>query len=241
VVQAPDSAEADSVSLHPKPEDRLVALGDQRSLGAEKFRVLASRVRQAQKQLGFRRLLITSSTIGDGKSMVSSNLGLSMAQYAGYRVLMIDTDSRRGQLSALMNCKSAPGLQEWLLQGGPPTRYLRRYSETLWFMPSGAHPGNQQQQFDVDYVSRALATTSEPFDLVIVDSPPVTMLADATIWLGVTDMCLLVVRRAQTPKRLFEKALAAVEPAKMLGVVFNEYSDSTHSYYAQYYGTTVNK
>jgi capsular exopolysaccharide synthesis family protein len=240
--EEPDNGpwEAACLELNPTAKQRLVTLAYPENIGAEKFRLLASRLRQVQARTQLRRLLITSSVTDEGKSTLATNLAVSLAKHAGQRTLLIDGDHRQGSVSSMLNCRSAGNLHEWLTLGGPVWPFTRRHPAfPLWCLPTGKASVNPQPQVELDSLSNALSAIDKAFDWVIVDSPPVTVLADATIWLGAVDACLLVVRRGKTPKAMLRKSFASITSTKLLGIVLNDFSDSTQGYYQQYYGAVL--
>src|SRR5437879_6575606 len=90
---------------------RLVALFEQDCVAAEKFRGLAARLRYLQKQRNLKRLLITSSIQGEGKSLIAANLALSLAR--SQKTLLIDGDLRNSGLKDLLGTHDLTGLSEW--------------------------------------------------------------------------------------------------------------------------------
>ena len=116
-----DLEEFESLPLALSPESRLVCLTDQASLGAEKFRFLAVRLRQLQMSRPLKTVLVTSTIPEEGKSTVSANLALSLAQRRHQKVLLVDGDLRRPSLSARFGiCARYPGLSEWLQENRNP-------------------------------------------------------------------------------------------------------------------------
>src|SRR5215467_13253060 len=83
-----------SLPLAVDSEDRIVAMEEQRTLGTEKIRMLATRLRQLQDQRGIKKLLVTSSVKGEGKTVLSTNLAIALAK-TKQRILLIDGDSHR--------------------------------------------------------------------------------------------------------------------------------------------------
>ena len=87
------------MAISPSPDSRLVCLTDQASLGAEKFRFLGVRLRQLRQTRSLKKVLITSTIPEEGKSMVSANLAISLAQRRQQKVLLLEGDLRRPSLS----------------------------------------------------------------------------------------------------------------------------------------------
>src|SRR3984893_17786980 len=116
-IAATETAQFLPVTISPSSNSRLVCLTDEASLGAEKFRFLGVRLRQLRHTRSFKKLLITSTIPEEGKTTVSANLAVSLAQRRLQKVLLLEGDLRRPALSTRFGLRQLPGLSEWL-QGG---------------------------------------------------------------------------------------------------------------------------
>jgi len=94
-----DIAQFQSLAMSVSPNSRLVCLTDEASLGAEKFRFLAVRLRQLLQARSLKKVLITSTIPEEGKSMVSANLAIALAQRRQQKILLVEGDLRRPSLS----------------------------------------------------------------------------------------------------------------------------------------------
>ncbi len=216
----------------------LVPLSDEHSLGAEKFRVLATRLKHLRDEQNFKLVQVTSSVIGEGKSLVALNLALTLAQRNQYRVLLIEGDMRKPTVNYLLGLEAEQGLGDWWREEGAPQRYLLRVSGlSLWVMPAGTAE-SPQQVLQSGRTKELITQLSDCFDWVIIDSPPVLPVADANLWARIADGTLLVVREGKTPKRALERALEGLDNPKLLGVVLNDAADKDRTnYYDRYYRT----
>jgi receptor protein-tyrosine kinase len=224
-----------SLPLAVDSEERIVALGEQRTLGTEKIRILAARLRQLQDQRGIRKLLVTSSVKGEGKTVLSTNLAVSLAK-TKQRVLLIDGDSHQANAARILAVRGFPGLTDWWRSEGAIESYLVRLNDIpLWLLPAGSPTEQNMEMLQSNRFSGQLDYLSSGFDWIIVDSPPSAPLADAALWCQHADAVLLVAREATTPKRLLKKVLDSLDHHKVLGIVLNDCSDRDQRYYAQYY------
>jgi capsular exopolysaccharide synthesis family protein len=211
----------------------MVALHKDNSATAENIRILAGRLNYLQQRHLFKTLLITSSTKNEGKTVIAGNLGITLASRDSKRVLLIDGDTRQATLSRIFDLESRPGLTDCMEAGRKPTQFLQRIAEMpLWILPIGGHIDAPLRTEDL---ARLLSGLSEGFDWIIIDSAPVTLLANAAAWSVAAERCLLVVRRAITPRSLFATALESINQQKLLGVVLNDCSAQTHAHYTRYY------
>jgi capsular exopolysaccharide synthesis family protein len=213
---------------------RLVALTDQSSLGAEKFRTLAARLRYLQNKNDLKRLVITSAVAGEGKSLISANLAITLGRRQ--RTLLIDGDLRRSGLKDLFGTQNMRGLTDWWQRTIPIGNYLTRVEGiSLWHLSAGEAEGQPLEILQSQRMSDMLTEIAESFDWVIIDSPPLAPVADGHVWATHADGTLLVVRQGKTPKKLLQKTLESVENLRLVGVVMNTSEEAQRRHYSQYY------
>jgi capsular exopolysaccharide synthesis family protein len=231
-----DSVSADQPhesSLDLSYNSRLVAMFDERSVGAEKFRVLASRLQYFRKQRSLKKVLITSTIKGEGKSLISANLSVTLGRR--YRTLLIDGDLRQPGLTNLLGSNSLPGLTDWWREAEDVTSFLQRVgSLKLWHLPAGQAASQPLEIFQSQRMVEMLDHVDDMFEWVIIDSPPL-VLADPNLLASLADGTLLVVKEGKTPQRQLRKSLESIENLKLVGIVMNGSSDAAHRYYGQYY------
>ena len=125
------------------PEDScLVSVGKEESLGAEKFRFLAVRLRHLRQSRPLKKILITSSIPQEGKSTVAANLACTLARRRQQKTLLLEGDLRRPTLSARFGLGRIPGVCEWLSGQTESINLYRLESLGLWVLPAGAAPQN---------------------------------------------------------------------------------------------------
>ena len=204
-------------------DERLVAALAPQSLAAEQYRLLRTRVTQAENGKAFRAIVVTSPAKGDGKSLTAANLALTMAQEFQQRVLLVDADLRRPSIHDLFGIPETPGLTGVLMGGATVDDALVPIpDQRLTVMPCGTIPSHPAELLASSAMRRLLDTLRTRFDRVILDMPPVEPLADVSITAAMVDGVLLVVRAGMTPKPAIERALSGLEPDKVLGLVFND-------------------
>jgi capsular exopolysaccharide synthesis family protein len=209
------------------------------SIGAEKFRALAVRLLYLQDRQDLKKVVITSTIKGEGKSVVAANLALTCSHRQ--RTLLIDGDLRQSGLAELFGSRDVPGLTDWWQGTQDITDFLRLVQPTpLWYLPVGTRMTEPLEVLQSQRLANMLAQLSESFSWIIIDCPPLVPVADPNIWAAHAEGTLLVVRQGKTPKRLLLKTLQETADLKLLGVVMNESQDVSHQYYAQYYRATPN-
>ena len=229
--------------LHPvpTPEQRLVALSDPDGRGAEMFRVLATRLAHMQNKRNLHKLLITSSVMDEGKSVVAVNLAVTLAHRPDTRVLLIEADLRRPTAGALLSSSSLRGISEWSDGKLALENSLFQVRDLpLWFLPAG-HPMTEPLPLlESGRFAKMLEAVSAGFDWVLLDATPMLPMADSTSLARLCDGVLVVVRDGITRKKVLNKAVASIERSKLLGLVFNQ-ATTLNIDYESYYGANGNK
>jgi capsular exopolysaccharide synthesis family protein len=226
-----------SLAISPPPDSRLVSLTDQASLGAEKFRFLGVRLRQLRQTRSLKTVLITSTIPEEGKSTVSANLAITLAQRRQQKVLLLEGDLRRPSLSARFGLREPlPGLGEWLQSDlGAITSIYHLEGAGFWFLPAGGHFESKLELIQSERLSRLMNQLTDWFDWILIDSPPVVPLADTSVWMRSADGVLLVAREGTTRKRQLQRGLDTLQQSKLLGVVLNSSTNTEHDNYYQRY------
>jgi capsular exopolysaccharide synthesis family protein len=218
------------------PNSRLVSVGQEESLGAEKFRFLAVRLRQLRQSRPLKKVLITSTIPQEGKSTVAANLACTLARRKQHKTLLLEGDLRRPTVTEKFGLGKVPGLSEWLRGQTESMNIYRLEALGLWVLPAGSAPENPLELMQAGKLSPLMDQLSVWFDWIIIDSPPVLPLADTSIWARLSDGILLVTRKSITEKQQLQRGLEALERQKLLGALVNSSSDAAHSDYYQRYG-----
>jgi capsular exopolysaccharide synthesis family protein len=221
------------------PHSRLVSVGEEESLGAEKFRFLAVRLRQLRQSRPLKKVLITSTLPQEGKSTVAANLACTLARRKQHKTLLLEGDLRRPTVAQKFGLGRIPGLSEWLRGETETMNVYRLDSLGLWVLPAGSAPENPLELMQSGKLSPLMDQLTSWFDWIVIDSPPVLPLADTSMWARLADGVLLVTRKSITEKQQLKRGLEALEPAKLLGALVNGSTDAAHSDYYQRYGPSV--
>ncbi|HLI62866.1 MAG TPA: CpsD/CapB family tyrosine-protein kinase [Terriglobales bacterium] len=224
--------------LHPMPtpEQRLVTLTAPDGTGAEMFRVLATRLAHMQDKRHLHKLLITSSVVDEGKSVVAANLALTLARRPDTRVLIVEADLRRPTISALFSNTRLRGISEWNENKLALEDSLYQVRDTpVWLLSAGQPMDEPLPLLESGRFAKMLETVAANFDWVLLDATPLLPMADSTSLARLCDGVLVVVRDGYTRKRILSKAVATIEKSKLIGVVFNQ-STMLNLNYDRYYG-----
>jgi capsular exopolysaccharide synthesis family protein len=218
---------------HACPASRLV-WGQDHSVAAEKFRLLAHRLRRAKAKKPIQTVLVTSAVSAEGKSTIALNLAGILARH-GSRTLLIDADLRAPAIHTIVGFDSLGGLSEVLSGHISLDRALRRVDPVgLYLLAGGARLGNPVPLLEGPAFPSILKQVRESFEWIILDSPPLNPLADAQCIAPLSDATLLVVRWGITPRRELEQALAVLDESHLLGIVINMFDNPQDPYYAYY-------
>jgi capsular exopolysaccharide synthesis family protein len=225
-----------------REDSRLVSLGKEGSLGAEKFRFLAVRLRQLRQSRPLKKVLITSTIPQEGKSTVAANLACTLARRKPQKTLLLEGDLRRPNIAAQFGLGKLPGLCEWLSGETQAINIYRLESLGVWMLPAGTAPQNPLELMQSGKLSPLMEQLEAWFDWIVIDSPPVLPLADASLWSRLADGILLVTRKGTTEKQQLQRGLEAIDKSKLLGALVNSSATVEHSdYYQQYSSSSVDQ
>jgi capsular exopolysaccharide synthesis family protein len=194
-----------------------------KSQEAEAYRAIRTSVFFATQGEGHKVLQITSPNKGDGKSLMASNLAISMAQ-SGKRVLIIDADCRRPRQHKVFNLPNTVGLTTVLAQNASWKDVVQPSPiHGLWVMPTGPVPPNPSELLSVPGFKDLLETARAEFDYVIVDSAPLLAVTDPCVVAGLVDGLVLIIRLSRQGRPQAERARAILQSlsVNVLGVVVN--------------------
>src|SRR3984885_13640791 len=222
-------------------DTRFVVVGKEESLAAEKFRFLGVRLRQLRQTRPLKKILITSSIPQEGKSTVAANLACTLARRRQQKTLLLEGDLRRPTLAERFGLGRTPGLCEWLSGQTEGINLYRLESLGLWVLPAGAAPQNPLELMQSGKLAPLMSQLETWFDWIVIDSPPVLPLADASMWSRLADGILLVTRNGTTEKRQLQRGLETIEKSKLLGALVNSSTNAAHTDYYQRYSSPADQ
>jgi polysaccharide biosynthesis transport protein len=218
------------------PGSPLVSNGVTRQFG-EAFRTIRTNVLFSSAQEGCRSVVVTSTLPGEGKSIVASNLALSLAM-AGQRALLIDGDMRRPKVHMLFGLSQEPGLSNVIVGSAQASETLKRTTvPNLWIMVAGKQPPNPAELLGSRRFKDLMTSLTPHFDWIVIDSPPVMAVTDASIVSHLVHGVVFVVGCEMTGRTAARTALDQLDSAKAkyLGAVLNRVDLRRHSYYYSHY------
>lgn len=207
-----------------KSNKSLVVEAGKRTAFAEEFRkirfsLLANGINEMHK-----KILITSSISGEGKSFVAANLAISFS-LSGKKVALIDLDLHNSSLGKIFNKQNEIGVTNFLMNEQTEKNIIHTISgyNNLFFVPSGSNTENASELLENGKINQLIQYLENHFDILIIDSAPVVLVTDAHILSQFTDATLYVVRHSATPKVLLKRfdKMNEITPLNNLSIVFN--------------------
>ena len=207
---------------------------------AEAYRILRTNIEFNRRSADANAITIVSGGAGEGKSTTLVNLAYICAQ-GGYNTLMIDGDLRRPKLHTFFDINNSVGLTNYLTTALMlEDVILQTPIENLYFMPSGILPADAAGILNSRRMSELIADVKNRFDLVLIDSPPILGVSDASVLASEVDLTIIVIQHRKLPRSMLLRVKQAIENVggNLLGVVLNNVdvrSDSQYQYYTSYY------
>ena len=191
---------------------------------SEEFRRIRAALSYSSVTESVQKLLVTSVSPGEGKSMFASNLGLTLAGLQ-HKVLIIDADLRRPRVAEYFGLEGAVGLTTVLVGDVSfESAKMSRPGVSLDILPPGSIPPNPSEILTSDAMKRLLKEASERYDFVIIDSPPVLSVADANLLAPFVDGAIVVVDASKTRRTQLVQTASSLESAggRIIGLVLNK-------------------
>jgi non-specific protein-tyrosine kinase len=235
-------------------ESSLVALSRPHSVDSEAFRILRTGIQFAGGNNTKQTLMVTSASPSEGKSTVTANLGVVLAQ-AGFHVLLVDADLRRPTQHKIFDLVGEVGLTNLLLSSNltPSADEIMEQADglvqatfepRLSLLASGPVPHNPSELLGSQKMRLILTALLQKFDVVILDTSPALAVTDPVVLSTLVDGVVFIVSSGKTRRRYFEQALGRLKEvnANMVGVVLNKIqpnADGYSNYYHAYKSVQV--
>ena len=207
---------------------------------AEAYRILRTNIEFNRRNPDDNCITVVSGGAGEGKSTTLVNLAYVCAQ-GGYSTLIIDADLRRPRLHTFFEINNSVGLTNYLTTDLMlEDVILQTPVENLYFMPSGITPNDAAGILNSSRMSELISEVKQRFDLVLIDSPPILGVSDASVISSEVDQTMIVIQHRKLPRNMLIRVKQAVENVggDIIGVVLNNVdvrSDNQYQYYTSYY------
>lgn len=226
-----------TIGEHDQKDITPIAQSHPRSPVTEAFRSLRTNIQYAEVDEPIKRILVTSPTPEDGKTTISTNLAVVMAQ-SGKRVTLIDADLRKPRIHRIFDLDNRTGLTGLFVQ---PDVYLNgnlqeTQTEGLKALSSGELPPNPSELLGSKKMNEILNQVQNHSDVIILDTPPVLSVTDAAVLSAQANGVILVVKVGKTKQAAFIQSVEQLRQvnAKLIGIVLNEVNPRRMYYYRNY-------
>ena len=220
-------------------DPHIVTATDPKSPIAEQYRILKTNLLSLRLGQGSRVLLVTSAVHGEGKSVTSINLALTLARQEQLRVVLVDGDMRKRSINRWLGISERThGLSTVLSHGGELNgSLLRLQTPPLTILPAGPAPEHPAELLESQSMKRLVATLRSQFDVVLIDAPPVIPVSDPGIMASLANGVLFVVRAGRTQRKTVAQAQNMLQRVKanILGCVLTHVEDYLPGYYRYYH------
>ncbi len=207
-----------------KTDSPLVIEKGTRSFIAEEFRKLRISLSFLGIDASHKKLLLTSSISGEGKSFIAANLGISIS-LTGKKVVLVDMDLNNPTLSKTLNVNYENGVTEFLTGEKTAEQIINKVDtqENLYFISAGSLPENPSELLAGGKVKSLIDYLESHFDMVIIDTSPIVLVTDAYILSELCDATLYVIRHNYTPKMLVNRLDEnnQINPLNNPAIIFN--------------------
>lgn len=239
---------------------RMISHFAPKTTAAESYRALRTNISFIKLEKDIKTIVFTSSSPQEGKTTVSVNLAITMAQ-AGLKVLLIDGDFRRPVISKIFGIPAIPGLTDVILGNYRWRDLVRSITDimmgqmtmadlmmtpgldNLFILTCGTISPNPAELVATKVTRDIIQEAEAEYDIIIIDAPPILAATDATIWATLADGVILVYQVGKIARGALKRAKAQIDnvKARIIGLVLNglkaeispdfEYHDKYYYYY----------
>lgn len=215
---------------------------------AEQFRILRTNLQYLiQGQKACKKILVTSSISGEGKSFISMNLAASLAS-AGQKVVLINLDIRKPKLHEYLKLSNNTGIVNYLIGQGKAADFVQTTTvENLSFVSSGPIPPNPAELLSSTKLREFIAELENDYQYILIDCSPNGLVTDAQLAAPLVDATVFIVRHEYTPQRALLPLSSLYKEKKFpsLTVIYNGVKGSSsygygYGYGYGYYGESAN-
>lgn len=218
--------------------NELITHRDPKSPISEVFKTLRTNLQFMKHKDDAISLLVTSTMPGEGKTWITSNLGIAFAQ-SDKKVVIIDSDMRKGRLHNVFETKIFPGLSNYLAEDKKSIKdyLIKTEVKNLWIIPAGNVPPNPSELLSTERMLQGLEELKRTFDVVLFDSTPCMLVTDAVIISRIVDATIIVSSHKLTKMENLKTVQKNIENVggKIAGVIINRIPVSLKKYKSKYY------
>ena len=234
---APPTPSGEAVDRANRDGAHLVTLHNPASFEAEQYSVLRHVMETLRKSANLKVVAITSAGVGDGKTTTAINLAGALAQSVDARVLLVDIDVRRPAVARQLELAGSKrslvdALMDSSLKVEDTVEHLAHFN--LSVLRAGGPTLAPYELLKSPRLEALLDQARQRYDYIVLDAPPFVPVPDCRLIAKCVDGFLIVVAAHRTPRSALAETLDLLEPAKVVGLVFNGDSVRRSSYYGYY-------
>lgn len=219
----------------------LITKYDPKSPISEVFRLLRTNIQYINKDEKSTAIMLTSTTPANGKTFVTANLAITLAQ-ANKRVILVDSDIRKPRLHKVFELENTVGLSDYL-RNSSDGLYIRKTNiENLSIVTAGTMVNNPSELIGQEKFKKTIEALKEKYDYVIIDSSPILMVTDSILVSRVVDATILIAIYNKTRIDDLKSAVRRINyvGGNVAGVVVNRTKVILSQYNTKYfYGNTI--
>lgn len=234
------------IKIEPKKFDQffsnrtLVSYFQPGSLAAEQIRKVRTYLMKLKSPDSLRTIMVTSATIGEGKTFVAGNLAVGIANDLHTQALLMDCDLRNPTISGWFDLPNNRGLSDYLVGNGSFSEFIINTPlEKLSVFPAGSLRENPTELIG----SKRMETLVRELKLqqnnrfIILDSTPILATTEPEVLCRLVDGIIFVVRAGVTPRETVQQAIHSLDKEKIIGVVLNDLVFKSSALHSRYFGS----
>lgn len=221
-------------------DTKLVSFFQPGSIVAEQFRKLRTDLFRPSLQNPPKTILVTSASSGEGKSLISINLAISIAIELHSHAVLIDCDLRNPTLSRWFGLHESKGLSDYLLgKAELPELLVKTQVDKLSLLCGGSSQENPVELIGSKRMEALIQELKSRYEdrYIILDSSPVLATTEPNVLDKMVDGIILVVRAGETPRESVQQAVKMLKTEKIIGVVLNDMEFKSAALHSRYFGT----
>lgn len=221
-------------------DSKLVSYFAPTSMASEQFRRLRTYIIRPGMENSPKTILVTSTMAGEGKSLVSINLAITIATELHSHALIVDCDLRNPTLSRWFGFQEVKGLSDYLTgEASLPDLLVKTSLDKLSILPGGALQDNPTELIGSNKMKSLVADLKARYAdrYIILDSSPLLATTEPSVLNEMVDGILLVIKSGDTPRESIQQALKLLDKKKIIGVVLNNMEFKTEAMIRRYFGT----
>ncbi len=203
--------------------NKVISLIQSKEPVVDAYRHVRTNLQFANVDASLKRIMVTSSIPGEGKTLTTANLAISFAEL-GKRILVVDCDLRKSHQHVLFNIRKSPGLSDYLARdiAIEKTIYMT-HVPNLYVIPAGTTPPNPAEMLASNKMSELIKKLEQNFDFVIYDTPPIIAVTDPVLLSKQVGNVVLVVRFGKTNRHVVSDSVSRLTNvnSQVMGVIFN--------------------